>query len=255
MIDETIEVLKWIGIDWDGELTIQSTNLSASYSMFDYLLQKDLIYHCQLSRKELDNALSAPHQNNEESTPSYRPKDIPNHNATRPKNPTNWRFVADKEPQVIYDEFQGKKTFSEVNDFVVWTKLNLPAYQLAVVADDHRQLITDVVRGNDLMQSASWQQQLYRAMEWATPSWHHLPLIVGEDNKRLAKRHGDSRISTYRTRNVSAERIIGLIAMWTNTQQTRKPMHIKDFLHSFEVQHIDTDSYTFTLEDDAWLLE
>ena len=132
---------------------------------------------------------------------------------------------------------------------------NLERLKNPVVADDHRQQITDVVRGNDLMQSASWQQQLYTAMGWAIPSWHHLPLVVGEDGKRLAKRHGDSRISTYRTRNVSPERIIGLIAMWTNTQQTRNPMRIEDFLHSFEVQHIYTDSYTFTLEDDAWLLD
>lgn len=255
MIEDTVDILQWIGIDWDGPITIQSENLKASYSLLEELIKNDSIYHCQLSRKELEQVLSAPHDETKSTYPNCRPHDIKSHNMKLGQEPTNWRFAASDSPHIVTDEIRGKKTFSDVQDFVVWTKDNKPAYQLAVVADDHRQQITDVVRGNDLFQSAAWQEQLYWAMGWAAPRWHHLPLVLGEDGKRLAKRHGDSRISTYRSRGVSPERIIGLIAMWTISKQNRNPMTLEEFANTFDVQLVSTTDFIFTREDEAWLLE
>jgi glutamyl-tRNA synthetase len=92
-------------------------------------------------------------------------------------------------------------------------------------------------------------------MGWATPKWLHLPLIVGIDGKRLAKRHGDSRISTFRTLGVSPERIIGLLAMWTATQQEREPMTLETFTNTFTTQTLQESNIVLTQEDEAWLLE
>lgn len=255
MIEETIDILRWIGIDWDGPITIQSENLKPSYSLLQELIKNDFAYHCQLSRKELEQVLSAPHDETESAYPNYRPEDVKRHNLNLGNEPTNWRFVARDSPHIVKDEILGNRIFSDVLDFVVWTKDNKPAYQTAVVADDHRQKITDVVRGNDLLQSAAWQEQLYKAMGWTPPRWHHVPLVLGEDGKRLAKRHGDSRISTFRSRDVSPERIIGLIAMWTISKQTRNPMTLEEFVNTFDIQHVSTTDFIFTNEDEAWLLE
>ncbi len=254
-ISQLLDELQWLGINWDEEPVIQSENLKSSQAMLQNLIAKDLVYHCSLSRKELKQVLSAPHSDNSLKQPSNRPSNIKLHNANKPNEQTNWRFISNQKPQTIRDELLGIQTYTSKEDFVVWTKSNVPAYQLAVVADDYRQDITHVVRGNDLMQSAFWQEQLYEAMNWRKPSWLHLPLIVGPDGKRLAKRHGDSRITLYRSRNVSPERIIGLIAMWTNTQQHLHPMTLASFLDTFAIQKVPTSNIMFTKEDETWLLE
>ena len=254
MIEETIDTLRWMGLQWDIEVSIQSEQIEPSFLLLEELIKKHSAYHCSLTRKEIEDCLSAPHVEQHTKSPVYRPDNIAQHNKSQPHTRTNWRFKASDSPQTVKDEISGDYTFTDVTDFIVWTKEDMPSYQLAVVADDHRQGITDIVRGDDLLQSASWQGQIYAMMDWMKPNWHHLPLVLGEDGKRLAKRHGDSRISTYRTRNVSQERIIGLIAMWTIPNYPRKPMALEEFVHAFNVNTLNADSFQFTKEDEAWLL-
>ena len=254
MIEEIFEILSWMGLHWDIEERRQSEQLEPSFELLSELIRKHSVYHCSLTRKEIEKCLSAPHTKDNHVGPLYRPQDIAIHNANQPHPKTNWRFKASEEPRTITDQISGTHTFTDVNDFIVWTKDNVPSYQLAVVADDHRQGITDVVRGYDLLESASWQEQLYEKMDWMKPKWHHLPLVLGKDGKRLAKRHGDSRISSYRTRKVSQERIIGLIAMWTIPNYPRKPMALEEFVHAFDVNKLMNASFQFTKEDETWLL-
>lgn len=255
MIEETIDLMRWIGLHWDTEASIQSKQLAPSGSLLQELISKHSVYHCALTRKELEDCLSAPHLNLTESGPTYRPEDIAHHNTNQPRTKTNWRFKAVESPMKIRDEISGEHTFTDITDFIVWTKDDMPSYQLAVVADDHRQGITDIVRGNDLLQSAGWQEQIYTIMHWEVPRWYHVPLVVGEDGKRLAKRHGDSRISTYRLRNVTQERIIGLIAMWAIPDYSRAPMELGSFVQAFDVNKLPTGSFQFTKEDESWLLD
>src|SRR6185503_5771808 len=118
-----------------------------------------------------------------------------------------------------------------VGDFIVWTKRGVPAYQLAVVVDDHRQGVTQVVRGADLLDSAARQLLIYRALGSSPePAYTHLPLVIGPDGKRLAKRHGDSRLEEYRARGVPAAKVIGLLAFWCGLLPRRAPLSTKDFL-------------------------
>jgi len=106
--------------------------------------------------------------------------------------PTNWRFrVLDGETITFVDALQGQQAFvagRDFGDFLVWRKDGFPAYELAVVADDHAMGITEVVRGADLLLSTARQLLLYRALGWTAPTWAHAPLIHDADGKRLAKR-------------------------------------------------------------------
>jgi len=252
-ITETIHILQWLGLDWTGDALIQTEHLEASSAMLEKLVDLQLAYHCTLSRQEIHAALSAPHQESPLAEPSYRPKSIQSHNQDTPKESTNWRFVTTHQPVSFHDEIYGNQQFTSSQDFVVWTKSNAPSYQLAVVADDHRDKITHVVRGSDLLESTAWQQQLYSSMGWQQPSWMHHPLILGQDGKRLAKRHGDSRISTYRNHGIASDRIIGLIATWTNVQSARAPMSLYEFKQSFDINLVKPTNITFTKEDELWL--
>jgi len=107
---------------------------------------------------------------------------------------------------------QSLKAKEFLGDFIVGRSYGVTAYQLAVVIDDHDFGINHVVRGNDLIFSTYRQNAIYKAMAWATPAWLHVPLVVGVDGRRLAKRHGDSRLSMYREQGVLPERIIGYLA-------------------------------------------
>src|SRR5690606_9865762 len=98
---------------------------------------------------------------------------------------------------VFEDEFAGPRSVSSVGDFLVATKGGTPSYQLAVVVDDARQGVDRVVRGDDLLSSVPRQQMLYRLLKLGSPPLYwHFPLVVGTDGRRLAKRHGDTRIDS-----------------------------------------------------------
>jgi glutamyl-tRNA synthetase len=171
----------------------------------------------------------------------------------------SWRFATPPESVGFTDAVAGEQEHDpsgSVGDFVIWTKRGQPAYQLAVVVDDARQGVTQVVRGDDLLDSAARQMLLYRALGVGPqPRYWHVPLVYGEDGKRLAKRHGDTRVETYRERGVPAEAVIGLVAGWSGlTGGRRERMGAREFAAGFSVDRIPRTAITFTPQDDAWLL-
>jgi len=125
----------------------------------------------------------------------------------------NWRFKVpyDSPLPVAFDDVaQGPQMFEagkDFGDFVVWTKLGMPSYELAVVVDDAAQGITEVVRGGDLLLSTARQLLLYRALHLATPHFFHCPLVCDASGKRLAKRVDSEAISTLRRANYSPTQV------------------------------------------------
>ncbi len=254
-IIETYELLDWLQISWSNKARIQTENLTPSKKLFHNIVSKNLAYHCSLTRSELEHAMSAPHESIKKSTHATRPADVFLHNQISPNTLSNWRFVAELNKTDVKDQISGINSIPYRQDFVIWTKDDMPAYQLAVVADDHDQEITEVVRGNDLLESASWQQQLYAAMGWEIPRWYHLPLIAGHDGNRLAKRHGDTKLTYYKSKGVSAERIIGLIAYWCCVTSKLTPITTLDFINGFDVNLLTMKSIIFTKEQELWLID
>ncbi len=253
-IESTQAILSWLGIDWDGETLLQSQDLSPYKDGLDTLISHSQIYHCNLTRKEIEQAASAPHADDPFGKHVIRPKDVQTHNSNWNNEPTNWRFIVHDRQHVLKDELLGKKQFDHLNDFVVWTKNDMPAYQLAVVIDDARQNVTDVIRGHDLLESAAWQSQIYTALGLKEPTWWHLPLVIGEDGLRLAKRHGDTRLLTYFNNGMQPEKIIGLIAKWCNMTTLHETLSTSEFLHGFDIHQLNKDDIVFTKEDEQWLL-
>jgi glutamyl-tRNA synthetase len=143
----------------------------------------------------------------------------------------------------------------QVGDFLVANKQGVASYQLAVNLDDHAQEVTDVVRGDDLLTSAARQILVRRALGMSDEiQYWHLPLVIGNDGLRLAKRHGDTRIAQYRQEGVAPERIIGLIASWSGRSQ-RQPMTLAEFLNWFDIERVSRQRVVFSEEDHLWLRE
>lgn len=198
------EDLKALGITWDegpdiggpNAPYVQSENFEYFFRIWERLKNAGAIYPCRRSRKDVAAATRAPHAEDEASDPvfppEWRPAD-PHYGKDFPEpGDFNWRFrVPDGEIIAFTDELQGEQKFiagKDFGDFVVWRRDGIPAYELAVVADDIRMGITEVVRGADLLKSTARQLLLYRALGATPPAWAHTPLILDADGKRLAKR-------------------------------------------------------------------
>ncbi len=256
-IDDTINTLAWLGLDWDEGPLTQLHDLGPYRDAMCALASRSLVYPCELSRAQIDAAASAPHAGDAEPRfpPELRPSARP---ASFDDESTNWRLLVEPGAVGFTDAFAGPQSIDPgagVGDFVVWTKRAQPAYQLAVVVDDARQGVTHVVRGDDLLASAARQLLLYDALGLTPmPEYTHLPLVRGADGRRLAKRHGDTRLSTFRDRGVTPQRLIALLARWSGVADGPDAMDASEFLHAFDIRTMPAQDVTYTQEDERWLL-
>ena len=243
---------EWLGLDWDEWPLIQSEVLAPYRAAMERLAADGTIFPCEKTRGELA-AASAPQEGVHEIRYPRELRPAAWDRAFR--EGVNWRFLVPDGPTPFTDAVHGAQApdlAALVGDFTVWTKRAVPAYQLAVVVDAHRQGVTKIVRGDDLLDSAARQLLLYRALNLGPePAYTHLPLVRGPDGLRLAKRHGDSRVDGYREAGVSPERVIGLLACWSGL--SRRPMTAAEFRDSFDLKAMPKTSVVFTKADDDWL--
>ena len=197
-----VEDLHWFGLRWDegpdvgGAFApyVQSQRREIYLAAWKKLRDAGLIYPCICSRRDVLQSANAPHHENEE--PVYpgtcRPKPEPSASIDSPAG-HNWRFrVPDGETLQFVDNRLGTQRAVagvDFGDFIVWRKDDVPAYQLAVVADDAAMQISEVVRGADLLLSTFRQLLIYRALGWRAPQFYHTELITDSTGQRLAKRH------------------------------------------------------------------
>jgi glutamyl-tRNA synthetase len=256
--------LRWLGLDWDEGPFVQTERLP----LYEAALAKLGAYPCVCTRKEVEAAASAPHGPEDEG-PRYpgtcrgRYASAAHARAKTGRDPA-WRFPVPEGAIEFTDIFAGRQSFDvarTTGDFVVY-KSNGPAYQLAVVVDDAAMGITHVIRGDDLLASTPRQLLLYRKLGLPEPSFAHLPLVVGEDGRRLAKRHGDTRIATYREAGVPAARLLGLLARWSGLPERATAGELAlDFAtgdsgaepRKFAWQKVPHGRVVFTAADDLWL--
>jgi len=255
---EAMELLAWMGLDWIGEPVTQSDDLVPYRQAMHRLCDAGHVFPCSLSRGEIREASSAPHEGATDSAypPSLRPDDAGAPVAFREEG-HNYRFLVPSGTVMIDDQFAGHHAFDLAGtsgDFVTWTRRATPAYQLSVVVDDIRQGVTDVVRGDDLLESAARQTLIYNALGHQPPRWWHLPLVLGPDGHRLAKRHGDTRLSAFRRLGMTTPRLIGLLATWCGCCRDLQEMTMKEFLDAFDMDRIPRHPITFTEQEHAWLV-
>jgi glutamyl-tRNA synthetase len=214
-----LEDLRWMGLDWDEGPDVagtagpyeQSQRSEIYRDVVTELLHKGLAFECTCSRAEVARAAQAPHAG--EDGPRY-----PGTCRAGPSHPDRLRSVRFRVPPgavSFTDLVHGEQTFdvgAEVGDFVLRRADGVAAYQLAVAVDDARMGITHVIRGDDLLSSTPRQLLILGALDAPAPTYGHVPLLLGEDGHRLAKRGGALTLQALRARGVSPQAIIGFLA-------------------------------------------
>ena len=210
-----IEDMRWFGLEWsegpDCGGPFAPYNQSERLKLYRAILEKlqagNFVYRCTCSRKDIQQSASAPNAGDEEpiypGTCRHKNLDVP------PNVPFSWRFrVPDGEEIFFNDGHCGPQRFvagKDFGDFIVWRPDDLPAYQLACVADDVAMEITEAVRGMDLLVSTARQILLYRALGVAIPDFFHCELMQDGQGKRLAKRHDSLSLRALRNQGKTPE--------------------------------------------------
>jgi glutamyl-tRNA synthetase len=245
-----LEDYRWLGLDWDGEIVVQTQRVALYQAALQKLIQADAIFPCTCSRTDIAAAASAPHAEHE--GPVYPGTCAHRHAADAAKlnGPFAWRFRVKKTP--AFDDILRGPTQLDLptlgGDFVVWKNTDTPAYQLAVVVDDAAMGITEVLRGDDLVPSTPRQLLVAQALRLSSPRYGHVPLVTGTDGRRLAKRHGDTRLGALRAAGVTAEALIGMLAWSLGWIDRIEPVAAQDLLPHAELGKIPTLPFVLTDE-------
>jgi glutamyl-tRNA synthetase len=249
--EQIVAELRWLGLDWDEGPIIQTERLALYEEALERLKEQELVYPCTCSRSDVAQAASAPHLEHE--GPAYPGTCSHRHAADAASlegRSFAWRFRVTDSPSFV-DGFRGPTLIDlkEMGgDFVVWKSSRTPAYQLAVVVDDAALGITEVLRGDDLIPSTPRQLLLYRALGWPAPRFIHVPLVVGPDGRRLAKRHGDTRLSALRAANVQPDALVGLLAWSCGWLSEPEPITAKELLGKYRLDAIPREPFVLTPE-------
>jgi glutamyl-tRNA synthetase len=214
-----LEDLRTLGIDWDEEPLVQSQRLDVYTTQFEKLKRFRLVYPCFCSRRDIAEAASAPHG----PGPGVYPGTCAGLTAAEAQSRIDagaqhcWRLRVEAAPVVFFDAWSGEHRIdlkTEGGDFVVRRADGWFAYQLACAVDDAVTGVTEVVRGRDLLDSGARQAWLLDRLGLAVPRYLHIPLFMGADGTRLAKRIGSEDLSGHLSRGFDAEGVRSYLG-WT----------------------------------------
>jgi len=199
-IDAIIDGLKWLGLQWDGDIVFQFSRVARHREIVEQLLAKGKAYRCYASQEELVVMREAARREGRSRLYDGRWRDRDPSEAPEGVKPV----IRLKAPQtgetVIEDRVQGRVAWqnTDLDDLVLLRSDGTPTYMLAVVVDDHDMDVTHIIRGDDHLTNGARQKHIYDALGWTVPEMAHIPLIHGPDGSKLSKRHGALGVDAYR---------------------------------------------------------
>jgi glutamyl-tRNA synthetase len=212
---QQLDDLRAIGLDWDGPIVRQSERFARYHAALDQLIDADLTYECYCSRREIREAVAAPHGPGPEGGYPGTCRDLtePERQRRRTERPPAIRLRADPTVRLHIDDLLAGATEGAPDDLVLRRNDGVPAYHLAVVVDDAAQGITTVVRGDDLLPSCFGQRWLQHLLGLPEVTYAHVPLVVGPTGQRLAKRDGAVTRRDLAALGVTDDRLFAALAI------------------------------------------
>jgi glutamyl-tRNA synthetase len=257
-LGQILEDLRWLGLDWDEGPDIggehgpysQSQRLWHYEEAFLRLQQQARVFPCRCSRKDIALAVSAPHLDQPARIYPGTCR-LPNSSETTRGSrvyhgdEVSWRYRVRSKIVCYDDKLRGRQQQHlgrEVGDFVVKRKDGLYAYQLATVVDDGLMGVTDVLRGEDLLESTPRQIALMNALDLPVPDFWHVPLMLDESGQRMSKRDGSNSLEQWLEKSKPPSQLVGHLASSLGLIDEDRSLSTTELL-----QELDTTSFRFRL--------
>lgn len=258
-IDVIFKGLEWLGIDYDEDVVYQSRRIEKHREAVSKLLKGGSAYRCFCDAKALDERREEARRRGKPYKDDHGCLHISDNDSTRRAErgePFTVRLRVSPEPVSFQDGVHGEiKVYgTEVDDFIMLRSDGTPTYMIAVVVDDADMGITHIIRGDDHVSNTPKQILLYRALGYPVPQFAHVPLILGNDKRRLSKRHGDTSITSYRENGFLAETMINYIGLlgWSPGDD-RNVISRKELLELFDIKGINSSAAVFDEAKLRWL--
>ena len=227
--------LRALGLDWDGPVWRQRDRFPVYRAALDVLREQGLTYECFCSRREIREAAAAPHGNEGLVYPgTCRDLSAAELAARRAEREPAIRFRSDDRVIDVDDTVAGRFR-ATAHDVVLRRNDGVPAYNLAVVVDDAAQGVDLVVRGDDLLPSTPTQVALLHALGHSAPRYAHVPLVVGEDGRRLAKRDGAITLAELASAGVSVGAVRSALAVSVGVAEPGETVLASDLVDRFDL--------------------
>jgi len=245
---DIIENLKWLGLDWDGELYRQSERTEIYKKYIKKLLNSGDAFYCDHSQKELD----------EEKQKQISKKQAPRHVCNR-KGKAKQGIIRFRAPdkKIIFDDLiRGKVEFEAklLGDISIARDEKTPLYNLSVVVDDIEMEISHVIRGEDHISNTPKQILLYSVFKADLPQFAHLPLILGPDKSKMSKRHGVVSISWYRKEGYLSEALVNfMVLLGWNPGTTQEIFSMDQLIKKFSLERVHKGGAIFNIERLDWI--
>lgn len=263
MVTANLAELRWLGLTWDEGPDVGGPHAPYLQSQRHHFYEGALarlearnhVFECYLSRKDLREIASAPHgqmplYGNNEREQNERVKDQKRLEGKVP----SLRFRVEQAQVVFHDTLQGKQSL-ELGDFIVKRADGEWAYQLAVVVDDIAMDITEVVRGDDLLQSTAAQLLLYKVLSAKPPTFLHVSLLLDSAGERMAKRKGSLTLTALKNQGVEPRRIVGLLAYTLGLIPEPTEVSVVQGLELYTLRKLGRTPFCLTEDLQAWLFK
>lgn len=247
-----VEDLRWLGFEWDEEY-VQSERKAIYRDALQALLARSTpdearIYPCVCSRKDVENAQSAPHAGEQLHYPGTCRGRFASWTEAAAVRPPCWRFRVEEGTRVKFvDNFAGvfeQDVDTTLGDFPLARDEGGAGYTLACTVDDLLMGVTEVVRGDDLLAATPAQILICQALGRNAPEYCHVPLVVGPDGRRLAKRHGDTRVASYRAEGRDPKEILGFLAASCGWAEPGELVSLAELVTRFDLKTIPHEPLT-----------
>ncbi len=259
LVKYILDELQWLGLDWDEQVIFQSNRKEIYQQITKKLVDTGKAYYCYCSSEELaqQKDFAIKHKGDYRYNRHCRNLTLEEQKYLESKNTNKVVRLKVGDGETSFEDIvHGSLTFknNEIEDFIILKSDGNPTYHLAVVVDDGMMNITTVIRGDDHLSNTPKQIMLYNALEWGMPEFVHVPLILGQDKKRLSKRTGAASILEYKNIGYTSEAVLNYLALlgWSPGGD-REIITIEELISLFSLSGISKKSAIFDENKLKWM--
>lgn len=259
LIEPILESLRWLGLHWDEGPYFQSQRFSIYHEWAKRLLQEGKAYKCYCTPEELEEKRKAALAAKQKPKYDGRCRHLTAQQEQRFLSEGRQHALRLKIPELgtitVEDAIRGKVEFdlAELDDFIILRSDGRPTYNFAVVVDDVTMGITHVIRADEHLNNTPKQILLYQALNYPTPVFAHVPMVLAKDRSKLSKRHGATAVFEFRDRGILPEALVNYLARLGWAYGDQEIFSKEELIENFSLEAVHSSAAIFDEEKLFWL--